>query len=313
MNRSAWMFPGQGSQAPGMGQRLLAEFPLARKILSEASERSGLDLESFRRRGPERQLGRPEVAEPLLAALQISYVSLLKNAGHAADVVAGYSAGEVAAYFAADVLSRQAAIDAAVIRGRVLQGYTNRETRMVAVSQVPTAQIEKLLESSQSEIEFAGRNASDHVTLVGAREQIDTCVLDLGRLGASIADVGVSGPWHSRSVAEAAEKIRTQFGDIAFEPPKTRIFTSASGEEQCDPQTLADHLAQQVSDTVMWQNILDSWRKAGVSRFIEVGSGRVLMGILRRNWLTHDQYEVHCLESNRGSIKTLKRLLDTAK
>lgn len=304
------MFPGQGSQSTGMGRLLLAEFPQAREILEEASQRCGFDLEYIRAKGPASELARPEVAEPLLAATQMGYASVLMQAGISPDVIAGYSAGEVAAYYSAGVLSQGDALEAAVIRGRVLSQFTSSETRMIAVAGLPWSTLLRVVNQELESIEIAGRNAPDHYTLVGTHISITACATQLRSLGGTISDIHVSGPWHSRSLQMAASEIESQFASLQFSTPKIELFSSRSGKPEVDPLRLFEHLAQQVSQTIQWENIVTQWQSLGVQQYTEVGAGRVLMGILRRNLTNYDEYRVECVESASGSIAVLKRLLE---
>ncbi len=309
----AWMFPGQGSQYPGMGRRLFTEFQLARETLAEASELCGLDLDALRERGPANELMRPAVAEPLIAATQIAYAQCLQLAGIRPAMVGGYSAGEVAAFYAAGVLSRRDALRAAVVRGTVLEGFVDSATRMVNVSRIANHLtedvIEELQSNSVSDIEIAAWNAPDSMTLVGSSTSIRNLSIELQAQGGIVSDVSVAGPWHTRRLAAASRQIRKQFAELTFQRPDCLLFLSATGSQETEPYRLTSGLAAQVAMPVLWQHVVEHFWLSGTRDVLELGPGRVLLGMLRRNWIDFSSYSVECVESAAGSIAPFKRLL----
>lgn len=307
------MFPGQGCQTPGMGRQLIADFQLARDVLQQASELYGDDLNAIRMRGPAERLAQPAVAELLIAAMQISYAALMKDAHLIPDVVAGYSAGEVAAFYACDALSRNDALQAAAIRGRVLNQWTCAASRMISVSRIPATRVEQILAQAESTVEIACRNSANHVAVVGDEEAIRQIDRILIREGATTSPINVAGPWHSRTIQAAADLIETLLQPLPFHPPQIPLYLSATGQLAGDGKSLRHHLAAQVALPVLWQPIVDAWKQSSVTKLIEVGSGRHLQGILRAAWPHIDQYQVECLETTTGRIAPLIRLLNSSR
>jgi [acyl-carrier-protein] S-malonyltransferase len=309
---TVWMFPGQGSQYPGMGRELLRHYPVAGEVLAEAEELAGIELSAVRERGPLDAMTRVDVVEPLLAAISIGYAQVLLDAGLCPDVVAGYSAGEVAALYVAGVLSRLDALRVATIRGRVLSAHMERDARMVAVSRLARAHVASILASLDvppSSVEVAGWNAPDHVTIVGLDPSVRLAERLLVRQGAETSEVAVSGLWHSRCLSRAAEQLHEAFQDVPFQTPRIPILTSARGERVDSPSELRQDLASQVALAVQWQPIVEKLRGEGVREFIEVGASRTLLGILRRNWMQASEYTAMSVEGRAGNLKPLKRLL----
>ncbi len=220
--KTAWMFPGQGCQSPGMGRQLVADFQLARDVLRQASELYGDDLNELRMRGPAESLARPDVAELLIAATQVSYVSILKDAHICPDFIAGYSAGEVAALFASDVLSRNDALAAAAIRGRVLSKWMQSTSRMLSVTRIAASTLTQIITQSELPVEIACYNSEKHVAIVGdenATAQLERILL---REGAVTAPIDVAGPWHSSTIQEAAQEIERNLQPLQFQTPQTQ-------------------------------------------------------------------------------------------
>lgn len=311
---NAWMFPGQGSQFPGMGRHLMQEFPITRQIMAEAEELSGVHLDAIRLRGPMDAMTRVAVLEPLITATSIGYAQTLLDAGLSPDFVAGYSAGEVTAMYVAGVLTRHDALQVAAIRGRVLSGHTDASVRMVAVSRVERSVVEKII-YSQNEVngwvEVAGWNAPDHVTLVGPDRAVRSAESELVAAGGETTNVAVSGMWHSSRLMTAAEELHAALLQVPFAAPQIPILTSATGAIETAPAELRRHLADQVALPVQWQSVIGHLRANGVTQFTEVGTGRTLMGLLRRNWPEASQYSVTSVEGRAGNIKPLKRILSS--
>ncbi len=306
--KTAWMFPGQGTQTPGMGQRLLLEFPSSREVMRLAESLAGLPLERLRLQGPAEALQDPSIAEPLIATIQIAYANQLLALNIRPDFVAGYSAGEVAAYYVAGILSLEDALQAAIIRGSVLRRYTSDATVMMVVTRLDKTRIEEVLTEVRNEVEFAAFNAPQHFTLVGTVESVRRVAKACKQKGGHCSDVAVAGPWHSRKLVGAAEEIEAKLEVVTFHPPQIPIATSAYGELNSEPTELRRHLAAQVALPIQWQRIVTDWWQASVQQFIEMGPGRVLQGIMRYCLPANVNYQVSCVESATGSIQAYKRL-----
>ncbi len=261
----AWMFPGQGSQAPGMARRLFEKYAIAREILAEASQLAGHDLNAIRQRGPVSALRVPANTELLLAATQIAYANILMETGRRPTAVAGYSAGETAACYVAGVLSRGEALKAAWIRGTVLNEFCNDKICMLAVSRVPNEKLLGLLSDSGAGVEVAAWNGPWNVTLVGTRDRLLGLARDLRVLGASIGEVDVAGPWHSRTIELASQRIVERLQCVEFQAPRIALALSATGKAESDPTKIRQGLAAQVSLAVQWQSITEGWRQQGIN------------------------------------------------
>lgn len=259
MTQTAWMFPGQGSQSPGMGRQLLEEYPLAREILTIAEQQSGLPLDQLRRRGPTSALRRPSVAEPLIAAISISYVEVLRSMGLSPDFVAGYSAGEVAAFYAAGVLSLESAIDIAVLRGQLFEEFTSSDGRMVTIAGVSFDVVHDVIASLAAQelpVYLAARNAARHTTIVGSESAVLRAEGLLAQLGAEISQVSVSGKWHSIHLTPASRVLVDKLEKYSFSPPQVPLLTSASGSFRESANDLVHDLSVGVSQPVLWQQII---------------------------------------------------------
>ncbi|MCC6509576.1 MAG: ACP S-malonyltransferase [Pirellulaceae bacterium] len=311
----AWIFPGQGSQSAGMARGLLKEFGTARKFLEMAEQLSGLPLNRIRQFGPLSELRRPEVLEPLLTSINMAYAHYLLEHGVEPDALAGYSAGEVAALNLAGVLTVEDALSVSVVRGKWLSLAVTERCKMVAVTHLTGQQIQDAIMQADmiGVVDIAGWNADDQLTIVGDIDNVLQMERQLIRLGGDITSLEVSGPWHSPSIQYLSDRIFADISKISFETPQRPIFTSLSGCRQDDPAVLRRHVSQQVAAPVLWKHILLELQSFGVTRFCELGSGRVLFGLVRRNFAGTQDYEVASAESHAAGISPWIKSLPPAR
>ncbi len=304
----AWVFPGQGSQYPGMGRELFQRSAAAREWLATAEELSQQPLTRLVRQGPLADLTRPVILEPLLTALNCAYADDLREQDLRPDCVAGYSAGEVAALYAAGVLDRGQALQVAVLRGRILERHAGRlNGGMMALYGVPADVLERLMLEVQvlGSVAVGARNGQRHLTMTGAR----SVVVELERralaLGARSAPIDAAGPWHCELLAEASQELLEALRTVPFLPPRLPIFACATGALVLNPQELKAQLAAQLSRPVQWDTVVSAMLKQGVRVFLEVGPGRVLNGLLSQQDLPAGTRR-HFLERPDGRTRAFK-------
>ncbi len=235
--------------------------------------------------------------------------------GISPHAVAGYSAGEVAAMHVSGALSLEDALRAATIRGRLLALAVSDHCKMVAVTHLSGEQIQDAILASEMSglVDIAGWNADDQLTIVGDSDHVLQMERVLIRLGGDITSLEVSGPWHSPRIQWLADKIFEELSQVCFEIPSIPIVTSLSGCNQSEPNVLRRHLAQQVASPVLWKHILKELKSFGIKRFCELGSGRVLFGLVRRNFVGSDDYEVASAESHSAGIAPWIKRLQTSR
>jgi [acyl-carrier-protein] S-malonyltransferase len=312
--KTAWIFPGQGSQQPGMGRRLLQSNAEAQAIMQLAEEMSGLPLNRLSQRGPVAEVNRPIVAEPLIAAISLGYVACLRKHGCAPDYVAGYSAGEVAALYCAGVLGLEEALRLACLRGQLFEQYVSKDCRMSTCSGVHLDLIEELIQEWQDngwDIHLAAANGEAHCTIVGEIQSTLRAEAVFLRLGGTCSQVQTLGKWHSVHLNQAAIQLSMALTQFSFQEPDLPILTSISGCWRKYPVELRSDLAFGVARPVMWKNIVENCFEEGVTHFLEVGSGRVLCGLLRWSGRPVESYSAICVEDRNGGTKPLEKLIDS--
>ncbi len=281
---TAWLFPGQGSQYVGMGWDLLREFSPAAEIMEQASALSGKDLQKLCLQGPDALLTRTDNLQPAITAINLGCARLLQDRGFRPAVVAGHSLGEFAALYAAGVLTVRDTLYLVTERGRLMH-ETARQVGggMLAVKGLTAAQVEHLLAGLQSRfvITIANYNAPTQTVLSGAVDGLEQAQAAVSQQGGVPVRLNVSGPWHSSLMQAAAERFNALLADIDFQPAQIPVVLNVTGEPCQDPQAIKAVMLQQLCSPVRWRQTLQTMLALGVQRFIEVGPGKVLRGLLR--------------------------------
>jgi [acyl-carrier-protein] S-malonyltransferase len=287
----AFLFPGQGSQAVGMGQQLAENFAEARAVFDEVDEALGQDLSTLMWQGPEDRLTLTENAQPALMAVSLAAMRVLTKAkglqlDRAVAFVAGHSLGEYSALAAAGAISLADTARLLKARGRAMQqAVPVGEGAMAALLGADLAQATALARAAaEGEVcEVANDNAPGQVVISGSRGAVERAVDLASDYGARRAVLlPVSAPFHCSLMAPAAEAMREALGGVAIRVPAVPLVANVVAGPISDPEDIRRRLVQQVTGTVRWRESMTFLTAHGVSVVYEVGAGRVLTGIARR-------------------------------
>lgn len=300
--REVWVFPGQGSQYPGMGRALYQLSTTALDVLRRAEAISGLPLGRLAAQGPRDELIQPAVLEPAVAALQIAYVDELKKSGARPDYVAGYSLGELGAFYCAEVITREDALEIAVRRSRILQKMAGGPWRMATVRGLPSSILESIVArlSPPYALAIGAYNAPGHAAITGETHGVIKAEIEIASLGGVTSVVDVAGPWHSSLAADCMTEVRQALQCFDFKEPVIPLYSSMTGGLLAEKDKLRDCLAEQIAVPVLWNQVLTALWEQGVRRSLEIGPGHVLTGFVRRAWPNRGQ-ESRFLERENGS------------
>jgi [acyl-carrier-protein] S-malonyltransferase len=287
----ALIFPGQGSQAVGMGAELAKTYPAARAVFAEIDDALGQPLSKLMWEGPEAELTLTENAQPALMAVSLAALRVLteekgfKLAGRVA-YVAGHSLGEYSALAAAGSLSVSATARLLKTRGRAMQeAVPVGEGAMAALlgADLPKAQ-ELAAAAAEGEVcEAANDNALGQVVISGTRAAVERAVVLAPKFGVRRAvRLPVSAPFHCALMQPAAEIMREALAVVNIKAPAVPLVANVTAAAITDPEAIRASLVAQVTGMVRWRETMLYLQGQGVNTVYEVGAGRVLAGIARR-------------------------------
>ena len=290
MTKTAFLFPGQGSQAVGMGSAVFDASEAARGVLAEVEESLGEPLGKTMREGPEDAIRMTRNAQPALMATALAVVREIEarlgrsidTVGHA---VAGHSLGEYAALAAVGCLDVPTAAGLLRLRGDAMQSAVAvGEGAMAALLGVDLAEVEELLAGREWDaLDIANDNAPGQVVVSGSAADVDAA-LELAQ-GAGIrkaVKLPVSAPFHCRLMAPAADAMAEALAGTTLHPPSLPVWCNVTAGPVEDPAAIRDNLVAQVTGMVRWRETLENMAADGITRFIEVGTGKVLAGLVKR-------------------------------
>ncbi len=283
--KTAFLFPGQGSQFAGMGKALAAAHAAARQVFEQADDALGFALSRLCFEGPEDQLKLTENTQPALLAVSTAALAVLRENGLAPDYVAGHSLGEYSALVAAGSLQFADGLRLVRKRGRYMQEAVPPGVgAMAALLKLPDSKLESVLaDAARGEIVSAANlNSPDQVVIAGHAAAVARAV-DLAKAAGARRAVllPVSAPFHCALMVPAQQRLRAdleaaEFRDLAFP-----LVNNWQAREVRSGAEAREGLYQQVPNPVRWTDSIRRLAAQGVTRFVEVGAGSVLSGLLR--------------------------------
>mgnify|MGYP001273570110 FL=1 len=287
----AFVFPGQGSQAIGMGKELLAAFPVARETLEEVDDALGQNLTRLMAEGPAEELTLTENAQPALMAVSMAVLRVLEaeggvNIADACAFVAGHSLGEYSALAAARSFGLADTARLLKTRGQAMQkAVPVGEGGMAALLGAELDQAQEIADAAaEGQIcAPANDNAPGQVVLSGSMGAIDRAIKIAGERGIRRSvKLPVSAPFHCAMMAPAAEVMEKALGKVEFVRPLVPVIANVTAAAAENPDDIRALLVEQVTSMVRWRESVLAMRDTGVDTVIELGAGKVLSGLTKR-------------------------------
>lgn len=284
--KTAFLFPGQGSQHVGMGKDLSDKWPIARQVFEEADRVLGMRLSSLCFEGPDEELRLTVNTQPAMLTASIAALRVLEQRGARADFLAGHSLGEYSALVAAESLKFDDALRAVRKRGLYMQeAVPAGEGAMAALIGLDIHVVNSICtEASRLGVcAPANLNSPTQTVVAGHRPAVE-CAVELakGRGAKRAVMLAVSAPFHSELMKPAAERLKSVFAEISFINWKVPIITNVDAKLINRGVEARDSLLCQVASPVRWNESIKRLLDEGVTRFIEVGPGKVLSGLVRQ-------------------------------
>ena len=287
MTKTAFVFPGQGSQSVGMLADLAADFDVVGQTFAEASERLGYDLWDLTQSGPEDKLNQTEFTQPALVAASIAVWRVASSRGaRTPDIVAGHSLGEYAALVVAGALDFGDAVALVRSRGQFMQtAVPVGEGGMAAILGLEDEQVKAICAEASGDavVQAANFNAPGQVVIAGATSALEAAIEACKAAGAKRAmPLPVSAPFHSELMRPAAENMATALADVEIRRPEVPVIQNVHARVEADPEKIRENLVAQMYSAVLWTDTVRSMAADGVTGAVECGPGKVLSGLIKR-------------------------------
>ncbi|GGJ07997.1 malonyl CoA-acyl carrier protein transacylase [Alicyclobacillus cellulosilyticus] len=285
---AAFVFPGQGAQTVGMGASLFARYPEARALLAQADEVLGFSLSSLITNGPEEALRLTYHAQPaLLTVSSAAYQVFRSRCDVTPRFVAGHSLGEYSALVAAEALSFADGVRLVHLRGRWMdEAYPAGQGAMAAVLGLDAEALAALCQEVSARghwVEVANYNCPGQVVISGTKEGVAQAAELARQRGARrTVMLQVSGPFHSRLMRSAAEKLAAELAKVAWRRARFPVVANVDAKPYQEPEEARQRLTVQVYSPVRWEESVRAMMAAGVDTFIEFGPGGVLTGLIKK-------------------------------
>lgn len=284
MKQTAFVFPGQGAQYPGMGKELFEHYPLVREYFQRADAALGFSLSKLCFEGPAEDLTLTENAQPAILTMSCAVAALVEaETGIRPSAGAGLSLGEYSALVMAGMLDFETAVRLVARRGKYMQEAVPAGVgSMAAIFGLDSHQVEDLCGEAEGVVEPANYNSPGQLVVSGEKHAVSALVAAAKDLGARRAmELEVSAPFHCSMLQPAADRLALDLEKTEFKPPKYPVLSNVNAQE-ASVDNIRELLAMQVASPILWQQCVEKLAAMGIDAMIETGPGKVLSGLIRK-------------------------------
>ena len=308
MKKTAFLFPGQGSQSVGMGLDFYQEYDSVREIFDMAEEITRINISNLCFKGPLDELTQTVNLQPSVTAVNLACFFAIEKEGVRPDISAGHSLGEYSAMHAANIVSKEDTIRLVFKRGELMhREATQFEGAMHAIIGLPIDAVQELVAEVQKEgiVAVANHNAEQQIVITGAPDMVKKVSALASSRGAKAIPLKVSGAWHSELIKGAQEKFSDFMESIHFSPPESPMLFNVTADYATAADEIKSIMARQLCSPVKWYDLVCKLMAENVEVFVEVGPGKVLTGLIKK--ILPKDYPCNIYTVN--SMKQLERFL----
>jgi [acyl-carrier-protein] S-malonyltransferase len=285
MNKTAFLFPGQGSQSVGMGEELYQQYDFVREVFDMAEETLKMHIAKLCFKGPMEELTATVNLQPAVTTVNLACLAVLKKEGIDFDFCAGHSLGEFSALSAAGAVSVQDTIKLVFKRGQLMHRESLKyKGSMQAIVGLPIDEVEGLVAKVQTQgvVSVANYNSELQIVITGSPDPVEKVSTLAAKKGAKSIPLKVSGAWHSELIKGAEAEFKAILTEINFSTPEKSVVLNVTGDIATEAEEIKAVMSRQLCSPVKWYPAMQKMMEGNIETFVEVGPGKVLAGLLKK-------------------------------